>query len=315
MSDLEHYQAVAEFGAFLRRPAPRADGWVAQLWAPNGPDADAIIALGRSDLQDALVHVVVTTEEGEGGGFEGYVRRPRPYVSGMVAQFHANNGVQADIVVALGLSKYLDKRARVTVRLVQNPDGLDQAKRRVPKGPYSDLAQVLWKSKFFRTPAVWKALGSDEDYAGYIQTQACIACGETDWVEEIGEGRCEAAHVNRPDRAGMAIKADYSRVPLCHMHHVPTQHQHGLRTLYEGYLAWKGKPIEGDERERIEAAREWFDRERIRYVQQWAWQTMARHLNVSSMTAAAPETVYEWARARKVEWYLPAQYHPGRDGS
>lgn len=61
------------------------------------------------------------------GGFEAYIRRPRPTVSGMIAQFFAPNGQDADTVLALGMTRYQDCRVHVTIRLVQDADGRDLA--------------------------------------------------------------------------------------------------------------------------------------------------------------------------------------------
>jgi hypothetical protein len=159
----DEYPLLAEFTAYIRRPEPLINGVRARLYAENGADADAILTLARSAYQDALVDVALhdgsTDGEDESGGFQGYIRRPKPTQSGMTALFYAENGEAADAVTAMSLSKYLDSRVHVVVRLVQSQDGESQARKKQPKGPHSDAARDLWKSGFFLSAPVRKALG------------------------------------------------------------------------------------------------------------------------------------------------------------
>lgn len=284
-SDLSAYPVITEFTAFIRRPKPLESGVTAQLFGQNGRDADAINVLGRTEHYDALVHVTVALDGEDQGGFEGYVRRPSPLVSGMVAQFFGGDGQAADMITALGLSRFLERSAQITVRLIQSADGEDKAVKK-PKGPYSTQAQALWRSAFFRTEAVWRAVGTDEEFIAWIQLQPSAYSKDfSEWVD--GEGRCVAAHVRRANDSGTAYKAPYSVIPLKQNEEHMLQHEQGESAL---------------------GGKEWFGRQRIQYVSRWAWETLTKKLGYESMTQVPPSAVLVWAKLNQVERYLPSPY-------
>lgn len=57
------------------------------------------------------------------GAFSGYVRRPIPNQSGMIAQIFGENGDDADTILALSLSKFQDVEVLVNVYLVKDSVG------------------------------------------------------------------------------------------------------------------------------------------------------------------------------------------------
>lgn len=57
------------------------------------------------------------------GAFSGYIRRPMPSVTGMMAQIFGENGDDADTILALSLSKYQDAQIFVNMYLVKDADG------------------------------------------------------------------------------------------------------------------------------------------------------------------------------------------------
>jgi len=151
---------------------------------------------------------------------------------------------------------------------------------------YGMQAQVLYRSTFLTTPAVWEATGTDEQFLAWVRLQKCAKCGGMDWYAEIGEGRCEAAHVRRvANGSGASIKPPYSAIPLCNKHH-GEQHQHG----------------EGD--------KEWFDRQRIKHLRDWAWHTLKATLGAESFRDIDPRLVAGWAEVNGVDQYLPSGYVP-----
>lgn len=76
---------------------------------------------------------------------------------------------------------------------------------------------------------------AQREYTAWIQKQISCITGGTDWIEEIGEGRCEAAHVNRVAYgAGRGFKGDLL-VPLTHEEH-HYYHQHGEQSVLLKYL-------------------------------------------------------------------------------
>lgn len=64
-----------------------------------------------------------TDTEEQLGAFPGYVRRPKPNTSGMTAQIFGEHGQDADIILALSLSKFQDIEVFVNVYLVKDSNG------------------------------------------------------------------------------------------------------------------------------------------------------------------------------------------------
>ena len=54
------------------------------------------------------------------GVFSGYIRRPIPNQSGMIAQIFGENGDDADTILALSLSKYQDVQVYVNIYLIKD---------------------------------------------------------------------------------------------------------------------------------------------------------------------------------------------------
>ncbi len=157
---------LTEFTGNIRRPYGLAAGVRAELFAFNGDDADAVLFLGRTSLQDALVRVVLTRDGQDFGQFDAYVRRPAPKLLGMVANFYAENGAEADRITALGLSKFVDLAVHARVFLLQTPEGAEAPKaapaakpaRKAP-GEHAAASSLLWSSMFLGQPSVLHALG------------------------------------------------------------------------------------------------------------------------------------------------------------
>lgn len=145
---------------------------------------------------------------------------------------------------------------------------------------YGQYAKALRLSGFFHQPDVWRALGSDEQYMGWLRMQRCH-------VRNDCRGDVVAAHVRRVSRgSGTGVKPKYSAIPLCDYHH-QLQHQHGESVLMPR-ASW-------------EAAAD-------HYLLEWGWQMLKSHLGVASMRDASPAHVVEWARSRDVARHLPAIY-------
>lgn len=74
------------------------------------------------------------------GAFSGYVRRPQPHLSGMVAQFFGPNGEDSDSILALSLTKYLDAEVFVTVYFIKDGNGVVMKQA---DGSYPKIAQFM----------------------------------------------------------------------------------------------------------------------------------------------------------------------------
>lgn len=156
------------------------------------------------------------------------------------------------------------------------------------KPDFGDDARILRQSAFFRTPEVWRALGTDDDFRRWCWTQPCAFDTSTmDPLDRKHEGDVVFCHVLRiANGAGKGIKPQYSGIPGCHKHH-QMQHQYG---------------------ESVVGGKEYLDRQRIVHVQRWAWDTLKRRIGVESMKQADPARVLQWAEEHGVESNLPREY-------
>ena len=185
-------------------------------------------------------------------------------------------------------------------------DGSDKAE---PAGQYGHEAYQLRASGFFRMPVVWREIGSDDEYLDWLESQPCAARAlniptaapfimRTIDGSEISahrpadekfhcDGDVVAAHVRRISAgAGIGIKPLYSAIPLCDYHH-KLQHNHGESVL---------------------GGKEWFDRQFITHVEQWAWQTLKLDLGSKHWRDIEPRLLYQWAAARGIADHLPPAY-------
>jgi hypothetical protein len=282
MSAMTAYPLIAQFSASIRRPSPRQSGMVACLYGANGPDADAIVELGKTRLLDALVDVALVQSGSEIGGFQAYVRRPKPLQSGMVAMFYAENGEQADSVTAMSLSRYVETQVAVNILLLQDADGKDQAAPpRSIKGPYGEQAARLWRAGFLLNPAVLARIGDDDAFRRWIWGNPC--CVSTEYGEHGGD--VVAAHVERINTgSGIGIKSQYAYVPMCHQHHM-RQHQHGESAV-------GGKDV--------------MDKRRAKFVQAWAAETLAKKFDVQGLSWIPPQALRKWASEQGLAGCYPA---------
>lgn len=169
---------------------------------------------------------------------------------------------------------------------------------------YSKEAQTLYQSNFFRTPQVWEAIGTDEDYQAWTREQVCVISGGQDYVEDTGEMKCEYCHVRRAGEAGTSYKPKYSGVPMTHHYH-QYQHQHGEAALLIATGKIAGNMQQADAEQ---VAKEWFNKKAIENVQKWAWETLKEQLGYDSWKEIPPQVLLDWAAAKAMEEYLPVIY-------
>lgn len=150
---------------------------------------------------------------------------------------------------------------------------------------YGQYARYLDQAGLFLNPKIWVAAGSDAQFQEWVRRKKCAACNaDGEWVEKVGEFRCEYAHVRRAGEAGTAIKPVFSGIPLCHACH-QRQHNSGESTL------------ELD-----------CDAEARKYVSAWARETIKQTLGYESYRDIPPAELVAWATQRGIETYLPAKY-------
>lgn len=180
--------------------------------------------------------------------------------------------------------------------------------QKAPGGPFSRYASALHKNGWFYARRVLEAIGTDEEFREWIRSQPCVVCGDGDLVEQTGELKCEAAHVNRPSGdSGLGLKADYSCVSLCHKCHV-LQHTLGVPGLYLVFRDRKGFNVDLDADSVRSTAFEWFDKQRDEKLKQWASITLKQNLGYSSMTMVPPDELLAWCEKHGIGDTLPACY-------
>jgi hypothetical protein len=90
--------------------------------------------------------------------------------------------------------------------------------------------------------------GTDKQFREWVQRQpSCLSGRWSEWLDDIGEGRCIAAHHRTAANAGTGCKPEYSCLPLTDAEH---RLQHG-----------RGSPELGD--------RDWWDTQVRRYLERW----------------------------------------------
>jgi len=156
------------------------------------------------------------------------------------------------------------------------------------KGPYGEWARELVQSGFFRTPKVWEAIGTDRLFLGWIRQQKSAYSKEYSEIHDDGVGYCVPAHIRKVQHgSGTGIKPPYCAIPL-------TQSEHDL-THSKGDIAL------GDEL--------WWDKQRIKYVSQWAYEQLKLRMREKSYTDISPQRLLNWAKANGVSDQLPMRYH------
>ena len=172
-------------------------------------------------------------------------------------------------------------------------------------------ARDLKLSGFLRTPEVWAVLGTDADFREWVSYQPSVLSGEYNEWDDAGYARNVACHVLRahlpPARQGAhPNKPAYACVPMTDAEH-RSQHNYGERVAYCTYRTARGATPDCDSSAEG-AVESWFDQQRIKTVERWAWAALKQHLGVESMADADPDSVYEWALGEGIERHLPASY-------
>ena len=196
-------------------------------------------------------------------------------------------------VAADGQSEILEKK---TVRVFRD--------NKENKGNFGKNSQYLIQSGFFNIKQVMDAFGGDEAYQAWCRTQPCVISGDKDYSEKYPEGRCVYAHVRRADNSGTGIKPLYSGVPMKDLYHSAYQHQHGEIAAYEEYLVLNRR----NDVVTLDTAKEWFNKQVQKHLQEWALSVLKHRLSIESMTFASPIAVRQWCQELGIEQYLPKGY-------
>lgn len=177
--------------------------------------------------------------------------------------------------------------------------GPDDVEPTTAKALYGEQARILRLSSWFRTPAVWEAIGTDEQFRTWIQEQTSCLDYTSDWDSEKGRNVCEAAHVRRAGESGTGHRGTYACVPLTHEQH-QLQHSKGELAVLSKYRPGEVKTVEH--------AKAWFDGQRIKYVQAWCWAKLKADLGFAHWNLCPPSVLQEWAGSKAIGHLLPSGY-------
>lgn len=171
------------------------------------------------------------------------------------------------------------------------------------KGIHGKFWQSLIASGVFRAPPVLNAIGSEDQYIKWIQKKPSVMGTGGDWVERIGEERCEAAHVLRVNEGGgKAVKSPYHIVPMRREEHA-YQHQHGEQAAVMKFMNPPKKDFNGPE---------YLEKRADSYRSEWASGELAKQLmpEMKSRSEVSPDLVWDWFEGRDLCNYLPQSVRP-----
>lgn len=304
---------IGAFAGYIRRPKPTESGMVAQFFGENGSDADTICALSLTKFQDANVHVEVHVVKdpngvpvrGENGehplvaSFAALSRRPVPQKEGMMAQFFAANGHDADQVVDLGKSGMQDAfvfvqifKSKAGVRGAFRPElnaALAKVAERKTVAERKELrnfaksweisARKLEMSGFLRSSTVQSALGRDEDYLSWLSDAPCCAPGDAPC-----SGRSTAFRLDSPNSKRFAY------VPLCA--------EHSAVAVRDGFPG----------------GRQFLSMKQALLVQRWAWDQLCSVVGLEDgVKHPDPAKIWAWAAKHNIQSLLPNDFLNGRN--
>lgn len=140
----DRYPLITEFTAYNNRPIPHRDGMLAQLFAHNGEDADAVNLLGHSKYVDSLVYVDMFSEHIPSDNLNIY-----------------DSDAQQDIV-ANHAWKLAEAEKREYERMAKK---------------YLKANVILHESKFLHEHALHEKINEVYPYIDFLKTQKCAVCG------------------------------------------------------------------------------------------------------------------------------------------
>ena len=312
---------IGAFSAYIRRPVPTKSGMLAQFFGEDGDDADTITALSLTRYVDSDVQLDVFLIKDDVGrslknadgsfsrisSFKAKILRPKPTKSGMLAQFFAKDGDDADRAVELGYSKLQDALVFVEVKKPEDAEApasagrradqtdpaflrpqMDEASQKLTPAErkevqkrakaWDEAARQIKLSGFMRAPAVWAALGNQADYVEWTSHWKCCA-------NKDGGHLCskEAKPFQISNASTPAAARQFEFVPLCEEH---TQiAQQGLSGIQGGehYLRARQHAL----------------------VQEWAWERLREAVNALPDIAPDPHQVIAWAKQHNLAHLLP----------
>lgn len=306
---IDEIAAEEQFGAFaayLRRPDPKENGYIAKFFGENGEDADLITALSLTRFLDRLVKINVFLIKDKNGklaredgkypliaSFHSSIKRPKSSNTGQCAQFFAENGENADVVSELGKTAIQDSLVYVEVLPAREEESkvemsdIDQYSTKIlnfekkllekNKKKIQEANRILGNSGFFKNESVIRMIGREEDYQNWLTKQPC--CFPS--AEQCEKKNIIAFKVPGHTKA-------YRYTCLCEDH----------AKAFDGEnvsFPQKGEP---------------FLLSRFNHlIQEWVKETLLMKFGLTKHDEIYPVKLIEWATEKKLQNLIPPTYY------
>lgn len=305
-------ERLGAFSGYIFRPKPTQSGMTAQIFGENGQDSDTISALSLNKFLNIQVYVKIYMVKDPIGRlmqdqgkypviaeFNGIVNRPTPQKSGMMAQFFAPNGMDANAVVELGKSEYQDSLVFVDIRSNQSIEDLSkieientnyinenyatritrQQREHYQKREkeYRKMNDKLDMSSFFLRPEVLVAIGEPEEFAK--------------WLEDHRNCAFPLQHSNCMN-VGHALlvpqlEGKYNYLPMCKEHGEKLDDSHYFKEN-SAYYTFKHQLLQ----------------------KEWILDFFKKKFSIDGNSEPEPNRIIEWAVAHNLNRYMPTDYKP-----
>lgn len=304
-------EQLGAFSGYIRRPTPNVSGMTAQIFGENGEDADTILALSLTKYQDAQVFVNIYLVKDPNGqimkqgdsyplisSFLGFVRRSMPKKEGMIAQFFAPNGEDADAISNLSKSLYQDSLVFVDVRgslAIKDADKIQKNNVEKIDAGYSDKITKTEKIELNKKEKLYKKMNEQLEFNEFLyKTELLMALGKGEEFKEWLITKHGCAHIQdkpcmNPSGALMidGLVKPFNYLPCC------AEHEHAL-----------------SDHNHIEKHKVYYEMKHRLLTKQWAWEIMKSRFSFDGNSEPDPSQVIQWAASKKLERYLPSKYQP-----
>lgn len=304
-------EQLGAFSGYIRRPTPNVSGMTAQIFGENGEDADTILALSLTKYQDAQVFVNIYLVKDPNGqimkqgdayplisSFLGFVRRSMPKKEGMIAQFFAPNGEDADAISNLSKSLYQDSLVFVDVRgslAIKDADKIQKDNIEKIDSDYSDKITKTEKIELNKKDKLYKKMNEQLEFNEFLyKTELLMALGKGEEFKEWLITKHGCAHIqDKPCmNASGALMIDglvkpFNYLPCC------AEHEHAL-----------------SDPQHIEKHKVYYEMKHRLLTKQWAWEIMKNRFSFDGNGEPDPSKVIQWATSKKLDRYLPSKYQP-----
>lgn len=309
---IQNADLIGAFGCYVRRPLPQISGMCAQFFGPNGEDSDAICALSLTKYLDAEVFVTIYHIKDFNGAlmkkqdgtypqiaqFSAIVRRSSPARGGMLAQFFASNGEDADSINELGKTKYLDSLVYVEVRgafakqqretLIAPTQTIEQdylskiteheiKEYKRKEKAFKKLNMSLSLNGFLKTQEVLYKLANKEEYKNYLMQKGCC------WPA-AGASFCDQSPLELYQITSLTNGFNY--LAFCEEHIEMVRKDISILPGGQNYLHMKQEIC----------------------VQDWAMQEMRKKFSPAPGLEPDSAKIMQWAVKEGLDKYLPASF-------